>query len=319
MIRATVLVTLLAAWVAIPAFAGPITISIDENGNGRPQSIGTDPGPGGLTGVLIYTLPFPGVQGDVLLTDSGVVLDLLRFNGNGTVIFYSDNINGIDSIGDTLAPPGSRYPNNVTIAEVGLEGNNGATYTPTANQPGYGTTDFTVTYNFVSDGTIVPEPSSFWLMAAGLGVLSSRWLIRRILLRTTTGQCTVDGGNALEARKDYPSLEFGFRFGDFLRTAQTVTAMRQVCTHRRSSAFRVTTKNCVIDRLVCLIDEAQVCDPDLARRGINGWPPGARYGRYSQVAHDVREITVLSRISNLQMELEVGIRGITAGFETLLE
>ena len=177
--RVTVLVILLAALVAIPAFASPITISIDENGNGRPHSIGTDPGPGGLTGVLIYTLPFPGVQGDVLLTDSGVFLDLIRFNGNGTVIFYSDNTDGFDSIGDTAGPPGSLYPNNVTIAEVGPEGNNGATYTPTANQPGYGTTDFTVTYNFVSDGTIVPEPGSLWLMAGGLGALSSRWWIRR--------------------------------------------------------------------------------------------------------------------------------------------
>ena len=50
----------------------------------------------------------------------------------------------------------------------------------------------------------------------------------------------------------------GLQLGDFLRTAQTVTAMRQVCPHRRPSAFRVTTKNRVIDRLVCLIDEAQV-------------------------------------------------------------
>jgi hypothetical protein len=177
--RTMVLLILLGALVVIPAFASPIAISIDENGNGRPYSIGTDPGPGGLTGVLIYTLPFPGIQGDVFLTDSGVVLDLLRFNGNGTVIFYSDNIGGVDSIGDTLTPPGSLYPNNVTIAEVGPEGNNGATYTPTAGQPGYGTSDFTVTYNFVSDGTIVPEPSSLWLLAGGLGALSSRWWIRR--------------------------------------------------------------------------------------------------------------------------------------------
>jgi hypothetical protein len=174
--RTMVLAILLGALVVIPAFASPIAISIDENGNGRPYSIGTDPGPGGLTSVLIYTLPFPGIQGDVFLTDSGFVLDLLRFNGNSTVIFYSDNIDGLDSIGDTLNPPGSFYPNNVTIAEIGPEGNNRATYTPTAGQPGYGTPDFTVTYNFVSD---VPEPSSLWLLVGGLGALSSRWWIRR--------------------------------------------------------------------------------------------------------------------------------------------
>jgi len=178
--RATVWVTLLAALVAIPMFAGPITISIDENGNGLPHTIGTDPGPGGLSGVLIYTLPFTGVQGDVRLTDDGVFLDLLRFNGNGTVIFYSDNVDGFDSIGDTSGPPGALYTNTVTLVEVGSEGNNGATYTPTANQPGYGNADFTVTYHFVSDGTVAtPEPSSLWLMAVGLGALSSRRWIRR--------------------------------------------------------------------------------------------------------------------------------------------
>jgi hypothetical protein len=178
--RATVLVILLAALVAIPAFAGPITITIDENGNGRPFTIGTDPGPGGLGGVLIYTLPFTGVQGDVLLSAAEGIFDVIRFNGNGTVIFYSDNVGGADSIGDTPAPPGSLYTNTVTLPEVGPEGNNGAIYTPTANQPGFGNADFTVTYNFVSDGTVgTPEPSSLWLMAGGLGALSSRWWIRR--------------------------------------------------------------------------------------------------------------------------------------------
>lgn len=177
--RAAGLLILWATLVAIPAFAGAITITIDENGNGRPYTIGTDPGPGGLGGVLIYTLPFTGVQGDVLLSEGGTFLDLIRFNGDGTAIFYSDNVDGFDSIGDTSGPPGSLYTNKVTIAEVGAEGNNGATYTPAANQPGYGNADFTVTYHFISDGSAVPEPSSLWLMAGGLGMLSTRWWIRR--------------------------------------------------------------------------------------------------------------------------------------------
>src|SRR5258708_2483757 len=81
-----------------PAFAAPI-ITIDENGNGfslngssvqiLPAHLGPDPGPGGLASVLIYQLPFAGTQGDLtsVANDTG---DVLRFNGNGTVIFYSD-------------------------------------------------------------------------------------------------------------------------------------------------------------------------------------------------------------------------------------
>jgi hypothetical protein len=166
---------LLPFLAAGPMFAA--TITIDENGNGLPHVLGTDPGPGGLTGVLIYTLPFTGLQGDVHLTDAecgGCFLDVLRFNANGTVIFYSDNIDGFDSIGDTTGPPGSAYTNLVSIAEVGPEGNNGAFYTPTANQPGFDSSN--PTYHFISDGTAVPEPSSMSLMIAGLGALSYRWI-----------------------------------------------------------------------------------------------------------------------------------------------
>jgi hypothetical protein len=75
------------------ARAGPVTV--DEFGNSAvlgPGHIGNDPGPGGLKGVLIYDLPVGGFQGDVIITEpgGGPFSDLVRFNGNFTLIFYSD-------------------------------------------------------------------------------------------------------------------------------------------------------------------------------------------------------------------------------------
>ena len=82
----------------------------------------------------------------------------------------SDNIDGFDSLGDTAGPPGAFYTNQVTILEVGPEGDNGAFYTPTANQPGF-VSGFDVQYHFISDGSAVPEPGSWTLMTAGLSAL----------------------------------------------------------------------------------------------------------------------------------------------------
>src|SRR5438045_3482319 len=73
-------------------------ISFDENGNGigtiGAGVLATDPGPGGRSSVLTYTLPFTVNRGDVLVNDPGFgILDVIRFNGS-TVVFYSDNIDG---------------------------------------------------------------------------------------------------------------------------------------------------------------------------------------------------------------------------------
>jgi hypothetical protein len=152
-------------------------ITVDENGNGTigGGSLRPDPGPGGLPSVLTYNLPFAATQGDVALsstTEPGfvglpVVFDYIRFNGNGTLDFYSDNVPIADSLGDTPSPPLAFYPNLVTISEVGPEGNNSATYTPTAGQPGFDPSG--PTYHFISDGVAaVPEPASIAILGAGL-------------------------------------------------------------------------------------------------------------------------------------------------------
>lgn len=182
------------------------TITVDENGNGTlnfttggtcgsgaiaPTSgvLAADPGPGGLASVLTYSLLGPPslVAGDVLLTECGgaCFLDVIRFNPAGTggagyaasLLFYSDNVDGFDSLGDTPSPPGAFYSNTVSIPEIGTETNNGAIYTPTAGQPGF-VAGFTVTYDFISDGTGVPVPEPGSLMLLGTGLLGLFGVIR---------------------------------------------------------------------------------------------------------------------------------------------
>jgi PEP-CTERM motif-containing protein len=174
------------------------TITVNENGQGTLDFSATgcsgavfpltgvlkaDPGPSGLASVLTYSLLGPPslVAGDVLLQDGagGPILDVVRFNPAGTgnpdyqasLLFYSDNIDGFDSTGDTSAPPGSLYTNTVTIPEVGAEGNNGAVYTPTANEPGF-VAGFSVSYNLISDSVAAPEPATYTLLVGGLAGLA---------------------------------------------------------------------------------------------------------------------------------------------------
>jgi hypothetical protein len=143
-----------------------------------PVALVADPS-GGVTGnVLVYQLPYVAVQGDVQLSEppTGTVLsDVVRFitvGGVSFIIFYSDNDDGIvDAPADTSGLPGSALANFVTIQEIGSEGMNARSFTPTAGQPGYINSDFSVTYSLISDGPGSPEPGSMLLLAAGLAGL----------------------------------------------------------------------------------------------------------------------------------------------------
>lgn len=154
-------------------------IYMDEDGNAFitasqpfPYAVATEPDSGIST--LEYTLPFAGVAGDVLLTDPGGsrISDVLRFDGNSHVYFFSEVEPGQTQLADVGLPSTLITPN-VTIAESGTEGvSTYAYYTPTSAQPGYKSAAPGTTYYIVSD---VPEPSVMMFGSLGGGVL---WFLR---------------------------------------------------------------------------------------------------------------------------------------------
>ena len=171
------------------------SITVDENGHGTSVAGGTtnqltwtleaDPTLG-LQGwnVLVYTLPFAGVQGDVLITEparGNPVGDVLRFDGVEDLIFYSESVTGFDNLADTPGPPNPFYANIAgpfpEQSPLGFPPDLLAwvDYTPGPGQPGYDATALP-TYRFYSD---VPEPGSGLLLLGGVGALALSGLRQR--------------------------------------------------------------------------------------------------------------------------------------------
>lgn len=149
-------------------------LTMDEAGNAYfttgqpfPYTIGTDPNSGIAT--LEYTLPFAGVAGDVLIQDpTGQISDVLRFDGNSGVYFFSLVEAGQNQLADVGLPTVFLTPN-VMVSELGTEGVfTYATYIPTAGQPGYKAAAPGMEYYIISD---VPEPSTMLLGVLGGGLL----------------------------------------------------------------------------------------------------------------------------------------------------
>ncbi len=201
--------SLLALCSAGPAFAQapplPFSFTFDENGHGletlpsgavvpRTSSILSDPVVGLGVSTLFYPLPFPVREGFVGFSatepDFGLS-DVLHFSSTfgGGVFFYSNPtapgepadladvslISYLMVLGAPIFPP--------FIPEVGSEGANGASYVPGATDPGFSLAPgIAMSYTIISDagpGSTVPEPSSFVLLAAGVGLSGLARVTRR--------------------------------------------------------------------------------------------------------------------------------------------
>lgn len=165
-----------------------VHITVNEQGQGTftnsagfsqtlTGTLAPDPGPGGLSSALTYSLLDPPglVAGDAIIFDQGGISDVVRFNAsNGTLVFYSNPVDGLDSLADTVSPPGDFYPNQITLDEI----NGVVDYTPTEGQPGFvAGAGGPVTYTLQSDPAPTPEPSSLALL--GTGVLGAAGAFRR--------------------------------------------------------------------------------------------------------------------------------------------
>ena len=187
------------AFAQIPQGPADIIFAVDSHGHGlaatyfgidaMPSFIASDPGPGGNTTALTYSLERPPsiVTGDVFLDDpSGTYYPgLIRFNASdasdtsdpndpgvpASFVFYSAE-NGIAS-GPTDFYQNQRH---ATIYPGGP-----AYYEPSAGDPGY-IAGFTVDYVFLNDA-IAPEPSA--LAALGFGVLGVAMLAFKARRRRT--------------------------------------------------------------------------------------------------------------------------------------
>jgi len=184
----TLLAAVITATITATTAYSQAVITIDEFGNGDisgtplPSAMALDPFSGMTT--LSYTLPFPAIRGDIVLSDvSGAVSDILRFEGNFTLYVYSDNdLSEPNPSPADVGFPAAIQPSPVFAQETGVEpGPNGLFgYNPGFVLPGGNSAG--VTYNFISDPAPTPEPGTLALLAGGLGI-SGFSLLRRKLAR----------------------------------------------------------------------------------------------------------------------------------------
>lgn len=200
----------------LPPGAVPLAMVFDEKGNG---GIGMRVSFPGGTDIEVFEIPStldplqppstPGLQyhpefdgisattGDVLLLDTtGGISDLIRFNGDGSINFYSvpDAPGKFDGLADNSAFPTFFLPNLVTLPETYPGPDLGAKYIPAPGQPGFSPFLGTVPYYFISEkpwpaGSIPedkallapflvdPEPSTYSLLLFASPILA--WCRRR--------------------------------------------------------------------------------------------------------------------------------------------
>lgn len=168
-VRASLILAALGVFLAVPGFA--TTVTIDE----YTGSCNTNSG-------CTAALPFAPVTGQLYLTDTGTLFDVVTFDGaTGTYTFASDNVGGFDAPADTFGPP-APMSNIVSLAEPVNEGGpEVVVYTPGPGQPGYAldSSGHPVTYN-INSGTVVPEPASIFLLGSSfLGLALARKRNRR--------------------------------------------------------------------------------------------------------------------------------------------
>jgi hypothetical protein len=178
-VKVLAITSIIVTIAASQGTAQPPLITVDELGNGTfagavlPSGLAADPFSGIVT--LAYRLPFPGVPGDVLLFEPGpqtnVLSDIIRFDGNGFLYFFSEreatDVPPFDPADVAQFPPPIPGLQSVSLLEVGPEGNNGAFYNPAGGLPGDNTAG--ASYHFISD---VPEPGCGALVLLGSGLLA---------------------------------------------------------------------------------------------------------------------------------------------------